>query len=386
MDDKNDYQDIARRAINEAPQKPGPKPTAVKDKGPAVAWSAFDDDSNKGAVAPAQPKAPPPQARAPQHPVPPPGRMARGPAQVRGLRGAGEVMGRLHNVAGEVERLRGQLRQDPDEQAMLAVGAPAEAPPVVGAPEPRPPQNALVPLNRLPYVIGAEHDHERNIHITWHNVRNLPGYALEMVRAVFRPIFRQIQGARLEDLKVATTLDRTTSEHDLNRLKNFLMTRGDVQDEHALTLDALGVDPDTYRIEEAYKVYYGGSTYWIMRENLQGQENWYIYVAEGGHDTRAALGNMHGGMRQLESIQPKGTEHAILEDLARGPKSVELMLTEASDKDGLSSSTDRLVKMGLVERQTLEGKLSKRTYLSLTRAGILALDRLDGGASFEVAP
>jgi len=132
----------------------------------------------------------------------------------------------------------------------------------------------------LPAVINkALSTKEFEPEITWHQLKNLPGYAIERIRGAFRPLFKSIMGAPLENVSVTTTLDKSTNKEDIKNLIGYIGNYG-IKDD-SFSLEAFDIDPKQYKIEKAYKYSLNGITFLILKENLMGNKNYYIYAAPG---------------------------------------------------------------------------------------------------------
>lgn len=146
-------------------------------------------------------------------------------------------------------------------------------------------QNQLIPINKLPAII--KNDTGNNVNIVWHPIPTLPNYAVNKIRAAFRPLFNNFLKTPLEKISVATELPGTgTDPRSLNSLWNFLLAKGNVDD--TFQLDAFGIDPRQYHIEDSHVVSFAGHKFLLLDERhpAMGQEIKYIYVAPGAAEDK----------------------------------------------------------------------------------------------------
>ena len=120
-------------------------------------------------------------------------------------------------------------------------------------PVPTEPDNLPATISTDVDTLGGELD------INWHEVRSLPGYAIEQIRGAFRPLFQHLTGAELEDITVATTLDPSTSMEEMQQLIGGLDHHGIKEDN--FSLEAFDIDPEIYHISQAYIYDMGGQRY-----------------------------------------------------------------------------------------------------------------------------
>ncbi len=143
----------------------------------------------------------------------------------------------------------------------------------IGVPEPTEPTTLPVTISQELSSEGFQPD------INWHEVRNLPGYALQQIRGAFRPLFNQMMNAELEDVSVATTLDPQTSMDDMKSLIGFIGQHGIKEDN--FSLEAFDIDPTQYNIKNAYIYDFDNFRFLLLEEELNGQINYYVYSAAG---------------------------------------------------------------------------------------------------------
>jgi len=96
--------------------------------------------------------------------------------------------------------------------------------------------------------------------------------------------------AELEEISVASTLPGAgTRPADLEAMWNFLMQRGQVDD--SFNLEAFGIDPAVYHVEDSHVVTFGGHKFYLMTE-VHGHMGTfrYIYVAPGKGQARGQIG------------------------------------------------------------------------------------------------
>lgn len=161
----------------------------------------------------------------------------------------------------------------------------------VGRPEPKTPGTDVATISKA--LANIEDDVELN----WHELRNLPGYAIEQIRGAFRPLFNEFMDAQLEDIKVVTTLDGSIDKDDLRSFMGYLSIHGTKYDD--FDLEAFGIDPRMYHVEKAYLYYLNGFNFLLMQEKLMGMRNWYIYTAPAKHGRGSEIENDGDKPKQL---------------------------------------------------------------------------------------
>ena len=143
-------------------------------------------------------------------------------------------------------------------------------------------QTTIEPVEpeNLPTVISkAVARTDQDLDVNWHKLSNLPGYAIKQIRGAFRPLFRSIMNVELEDVSVATTLDPSTNALDMKKLIGAIGKSG-IRDDN-FSLKAFDIDPENYQIENAYVYNMGGWAFLILKENLMGTTNFYVYAGPG---------------------------------------------------------------------------------------------------------
>lgn len=157
---------------------------------------------------------------------------------------------------------------------------PEEADVVDGVPEPVPPNNlpaVIVPPEELPAKIESETGEEVNI--VWHKVSNLPHFNMPQIRRAFTPLFRDLLDIELGKVLVATDL-AGTSHIAMRALIGYLGRNGQRDDD--FNLNAFGIDPRIYNVDQAYVISCDGHRFLVMRERHSGaQDFFYVYMAEG---------------------------------------------------------------------------------------------------------
>ncbi len=164
--------------------------------------------------------------------------------------GAGDVMGQFAQNVGDV------TDEIPNDE--------------IGMPEPEP-----VEPTTLPATVSKAVSADGTIDVNWHELRNLPGYAIKQIRGAFRPLFQSIIDAELEDIQVSTTLDPSMSKAQIKALVGHIAKFGTKRD--TFNLEAFDIDPEIYNVEKAYVYYLNGYNFLIMQENMMGKKNWYVY-------------------------------------------------------------------------------------------------------------
>ena len=150
--------------------------------------------------------------------------------------------------------------------------------------EPKPPGQEVATIGQEVATIStALANIDDDIELNWHQLKHLPGYALEQIRGAFRPLFREFMNVELEDVTVVTTLDGSIEKDDLRSFMGFLSANGEKFDE--FDLEAFGIDRDTYHVEKAYMYHYNGFNFLLMQEKLQNMRNWYIYAGPATRGT-----------------------------------------------------------------------------------------------------
>lgn len=167
--------------------------------------------------------------------------------------GAGDVMGKFMSNAADVTDT-------------VDVDAPAYDDVI---PEPKPPGQDVATVGQALSMEGAD------VNLNWHDVSALPGYAVEQIRGAFRPLFDSIISNQLEDIQVATTLGGDSSEDDFRNFIGFIGHHGQKRDD--FSLEAFGLDPQEYHVSKAQIFYLNGFNFFIMKEKMMGQSNWYVY-------------------------------------------------------------------------------------------------------------
>ncbi len=152
-------------------------------------------------------------------------------------------------------------------------------------PTPPVPENlpAVVPLHDLPMAMGADPEVGFEPKIVWHDLRNLPGYALQQIRGAFRPLFRDVLGAELEELKVSTNIMPPgaggTGMRSMRAMIGYLGRMGQIEN---IDLEHFDIDPEVYHVGRAYVIDCEGNKFLVMRETHMGQDEiYYVYAAEG---------------------------------------------------------------------------------------------------------
>jgi hypothetical protein len=152
-------------------------------------------------------------------------------------------------------------------------------------PTPPTPENlpATIPLHDLPMVMGEDPEVGFEPKITWHELRNLPGYMLQQIRGAFRPLFRDLLGAELEELKVSTNImppgQGGTGMRSMRAMIGYLGRMGQTEN---IDLEHFDIDPEVYHVGRAYVIDCEGNKFLVMRETHMGQDEiYYVYAAEG---------------------------------------------------------------------------------------------------------
>lgn len=133
----------------------------------------------------------------------------------------------------------------------------------------------------LPAVISRDVALDQ-YNINWHEVRNLPGYAVEQIRGAFRPLFKNILGAELEEVTVATSIDPENSKKNIKRLIGYIGKHGKKLDD--FNLEAFDIDPEKYKITKAFVYTLGNTSFFIIEERMMGEKNYYIYAGPEKED------------------------------------------------------------------------------------------------------
>jgi len=159
-----------------------------------------------------------------------------------------------------------------------------------GIPEPQPPGTEVATIST------ALTQYDDSPQLNWHELKHLPGYAIEQIRGAFRPLFKEFMDVQLEDVSVVTTLDGSIDKDDLRSFMGFLGSHGKKYDD--FDLEAFGIDREEYHVEKAYMYHYNGFNFLLMQEKLMGIRNWYIYAGPG----HAPNSNIEGGKDKPKQI------------------------------------------------------------------------------------
>ena len=133
----------------------------------------------------------------------------------------------------------------------------------------------------LPAVISRDVALDQ-YNINWHDVKNLPGYAMQQIRGAFRPLFKNILGSELEEVTVATSIDPENSKKNMKRLIGYIAKHGKKLDD--FNLEAFDIDPKQYKITKALVYNLGGTAFFIIEERMMGEKNYYIYAGPEKED------------------------------------------------------------------------------------------------------
>ncbi len=183
--------------------------------------------------------------------------------------GAGDVMRSFMNKTADVTDVI------PGTDAAAATDDEVNTPPAeFGTPEPKPPGQDVA-------VISKEVALDQ-YNVNWHEVKNLPGYAVQQIRGAFRPLFKNVLGAELEEVSVATSIDPENSKKNMKRLIGYIGKHGEKLDD--FNLEAFDIDPEQYKITKAYVYNLGGASFFVMEEKMMGEKNYYVYVGPEKED------------------------------------------------------------------------------------------------------
>ncbi len=133
----------------------------------------------------------------------------------------------------------------------------------------------------LPAVISRDVALDQ-YNISWHEVRNLPGYAVEQIRGAFRPLFKNILGADLEEVTVATSIDPENSKKNMKRLIGYIGQHGKKLDD--FNLEAFDIDPEQYKITKAFVYNMDNAAFFVIEERMMGEKNYYVYAGPEKED------------------------------------------------------------------------------------------------------
>lgn len=138
------------------------------------------------------------------------------------------------------------------------------------------------------------------LNLTWIKLPHTPGYNLEPVRGVFRPLFKALIDAQLEQIQVCTSF-----HNGMNNMANmigYIMKHGKIVDNFSMELKQMvegmtdigsqmfNLSPEQYKIEQAYIVEWEGISYLILKENLMGNKNYYIYAGPSKQKSKSISG------------------------------------------------------------------------------------------------
>lgn len=137
----------------------------------------------------------------------------------------------------------------------------------------------LTDLLKQSLNMAAEKDKTLSgLNINWHEVGNLPGYAFDPIRNMFKPLFDNYFSTPIEDIMLTNTMDPGTTVSSVKKLSGFIFNNGEKVGE--FSLDYLNVDPSVTNVEKAYLYDYDGMRYLIGVEHLNGQKYAFIVVGQ----------------------------------------------------------------------------------------------------------
>lgn len=143
-------------------------------------------------------------------------------------------------------------------------------------PEPTVPDNLPAKISKdAIHLDGGKFEHP-DIEVHWHNVSDLPGYAIEQIRGAFRPLLKFFTGNQLEDLRMAATTDGSTSLSTMKQAIGYIAKYGEKIDEANINMDGI----PNYEINNAIIYHLDDKVYLVAKETFQGQENYYIYEGD----------------------------------------------------------------------------------------------------------
>lgn len=148
----------------------------------------------------------------------------------------------------------------------------------VDAPTPVPPTTPEnLPVKISSDVLDVNGDYEDpKIDIYWHDIKDLPGYAINQIRGSFRPLLNSLMGNELEDLRLAATTDGSNSFSTMKKAISYIEKNGIKVDEVSLDIPGL----DDYKVDKAIVYHLDKKIYIIALETFHGQQNLYIYEGD----------------------------------------------------------------------------------------------------------
>lgn len=120
-----------------------------------------------------------------------------------------------------------------DEEAAHRAGFNIDA----GYHEPKTPSQSLVTVTSIPAVVAREISNATHIEPDWHQVKHLPGYLKNPIRALGRKVFSVFTSTAIEDVQVLANLNGQgpNSKEELNAVAGYLMRNG--QDDPNAVMD-----------------------------------------------------------------------------------------------------------------------------------------------------
>lgn len=136
-------------------------------------------------------------------------------------------------------------------------------------------------LENLPAVIRQEVAQTGgHVDPEWHQVKHLPGYFQQGIRALGRSVFRQFTDTPIEDIQVLTTLGNINPEQEVVGMMQWIRRNG-ARD------DAAGIDFD-----QIMPGYNADVSYWRTRDYsfllVHDFAGYYVYGWQGGRGVHIA--------------------------------------------------------------------------------------------------
>ncbi len=95
-------------------------------------------------------------------------------------------------------------------------------------PQPTTPENLPAVIEKLPDVINKEVTKETNVEPEWHQVKNLPGYLKNQIRALGRQVFGSFTNTKIEDIQIIANVGGSgpNTKRELNAVAGWLKDNG----------------------------------------------------------------------------------------------------------------------------------------------------------------
>lgn len=198
------------------------------------------------------------------------------------------------------------------------------------------------------------------MNIKWEQVKDLPGYAIQQIRGAFRPLFRGLFNTELEKIWVATTLK--SDDLGIKNMIGYIGKHG-IKDD-SFSLEAFNIDPKMYLVEQAHLYSWNGVSYLIIKENLMGMTNYYIYAGPG---RGTSLSGSSSSMKQITDGRKVMRFEEIYEDENEDIPFSELPYDKKRNILRTAASFAKTVKAGRKTIDDLEAFMTEKGYNDSTK-------------------